>query len=148
MRMSAACCGGSFAMIRPVPPQAFCPVPMLCLRLLSHLVELSAGMFPGAASNAALLSSRRGAKVICGVDATRLHFWPRGLGLAQAAGGFDVIVFPFPHTGYVPENVYENNWAHIARNKQLVADFFESAVHQLKPGILVRLHASTSARWG
>lgn len=101
----------------------------------------SSGSFPGiASSNASLLSSLPGAKVAFGVDATRLHNHPVGLGheAAAAGGGFDVIVFPFPHTGFVPENVHVNKPAHIAVNKQLVAEFFQSAVHQLKQGKMAR----------
>lgn len=88
--------------------------------------------------NASYLNSKSNVFLLYGVDATKLHHSSRGLGCPAAANGFNVIAFPFPHTGFQPENVHENNWDHIARNKELVAAFLTSAVSQLHDGKEVR----------
>lgn len=66
---------------------------------------------------------KRGAKVTYGVDATKA----KALAACDANGGFDRIVFQFPHSGQQRVHV----------NRALLRDFFEAAVGVLAPGGLV-----------
>ncbi len=107
-----------------------------CLDSLEQLAE----KYPTALDNVAAVRSR-GVVVIPGVDGTRLH----AIGAVKDAmagangpsmGGFDKVVFNFPHTGCGIQDTEKNNKVHA----ELVLGFLQSAARVLNKGPRSEIH--------
>ena len=80
--------------------------------------------YPQAASHISALTSVEGCKVLYGIDATKIGKGGVGSGgKATKKGGFDRIVFNFPHVGGLTKDVYRQ----VRHNQELLQGFFKAA---------------------